>query len=83
MEREDKLSLRAYKHEVQESCLQIVKYQEAKEDKDAILVENRAKILSLGGDILDKFEKLKKAENYTEENAKAIASSLRDQITTL
>lgn len=35
------------------------------EDKDSLLLENEAKILSLEGDVLDKFEKLRNANSFT------------------
>lgn len=52
--RQGELSLNEYKCEVQESCLQIAKYQKAIEDKYAILVENEAKILSLKDELSPK-----------------------------
>lgn len=55
---------RAYKHEVQASLLYITKYQKAVEEKDALLVEKEAKILKFEGNMLDKFEKLRKENSY-------------------
>lgn len=62
-------------------------------ENDALLVENEARILSLDVDVLDKYEKLEKWDNFTykqvlrvvhyEEEimeAKALASSLQDYI---
>lgn len=60
MAREEEMLLMAYKHKVQESHLPIEKYQKDVKDKDAILTKNKAKILKLEGDLLNKFEKLRK-----------------------
>lgn len=45
--REGELSLRAYKCKMQASCLQIAKYQKIVEEKDDLLIENEAKIITL------------------------------------
>lgn len=58
---EGEISLRAYKHKVQDSHLQIEKYQKAVEDKD-ILIKNAAKIMALERDVLDKSYRLNKME---------------------
>lgn len=62
--REDELSLRGYKHKVQASRLQIVEYQKAMKDKDALVAEYNAKLLKMKGDLLDKFKKLIEVDNY-------------------
>lgn len=42
------------------------------EGKDALLHDNNARILHLKGNVLDKYEKLKKTHNHTvEQSAKA------------
>lgn len=58
------LLLKAYKCEVQESFLQIAKYQKVVEDKNAFLIDNEVKLLSLESNVLDMFKKLKKEDNY-------------------
>lgn len=60
MAKKGELSFRAYKHEVQVSCLQIMKYQKVMKDKNVLLVKNGVKILKLESDLLYKSKKLKK-----------------------
>lgn len=60
MAKEGKLSLKAYKHEFQASYLRIAKYYKAVEDKDALIVEYNEKFLKMKGNLIDKYEKLKK-----------------------
>lgn len=62
--REEKLSLKAYKRNVQANCLQIAQNQKVIEDKDILLIKNKAKLLKLKKDLLEKSKKLKKANNY-------------------
>lgn len=96
MARKGELWLMAYKYEVQESFLQIGKYQKAMEDKDTFLVENGAKILKLEGDLLNKSEKLRITNNYyfelgqrashfehTAKESEEVVSSLRDKMISL
>lgn len=60
MAKEGELSLKAYKREVQANFLDIA--EKVIEDNDIFLIEKKAKILKLEGNMLDKFEK--KAEKY-------------------
>lgn len=55
--RESEVSLRAYKHEVQASYLQIEKYQKVVEDKGTLITEYNAIFLKIEGYLLDKGEK--------------------------
>lgn len=63
------------------------------EDKDSLLLENEAKILSLEGDVFDNFEKLRNANSFAYKlgirvtdykewtrEAKELAIPLQDQI---
>lgn len=96
MARESELSLKAYKCKVQTSHLQIAKYQKAIQDKNALFVKNKAKVLKLKGDLLDKSKKLRKMDNYCFEQeqraahfeqvakeAKVTVSLLKDQMTSM
>lgn len=66
---EYELTHKVYKHEIQEAHLLLAKYQKAIKDKDAILHDNKAINLCLKGNVLDKYEKLKKAFNHVMEES--------------
>lgn len=64
MAKKGDLSLRAYKHEVQAICLQIVKYYKAVEDKDTLFAEYSKKFFKMEDGLLDKSLKLEKTNSY-------------------
>lgn len=64
LSREGKLWLKAYKHEMQASFLQIEKYLKDMEENDALFAKYSAKLLKMEVNLLDKVKKLRKIGSY-------------------